>query len=556
MLNQLNISNFGLIDEITCDFHQNLNILTGETGAGKSILIDALRIALGDRITASQLHDAQKPCVIEAIFDLSAAVTLLKDQDVFDDFMSDDDTSLIIHRTYPPDGRHKIKINGKSVTVAQLKQVGNFLVDFHGAHDHQMLLSSDAHMGMLDRLVDFKDVLAEYQSQFDAYGSLLKQLDDLRSKASSRERECDLLSHQIKELKQVELLQEKLDDLLAQKVKINNAEKIHTNISEVLSFLEGENLGVSEGVRKAYSPMRTLNDIDAMTDPWMTMLDTLQSTNDELISQLHDYGRSLSFEPQEAEQINEQCDLYDDIKRKYGPTLEDASIYLQEATEKYDLLINLEHNEQELCKQIATFKKKLSAMAKKLTDKRKKAATLLEETIVTELGELGFNHVQFECRFEPVALTTLGQEKIIFYISPNAGEELKPLSEIVSSGEAARVMLALKKALIKVDPVPVLIFDEIDAQIGGRLGEITGKKLKKISSHRQVILITHLPQIASFADNHLKVIKSVKNKRTITEVLCLDQERRINELAKMMSGEKESSIALKHAKDLLQKAAV
>lgn len=552
MLTQLTIKNFGLIDAVSCDFDQNLNILTGETGAGKSILIDALRIALGDRLSSTFIRDTAKTCLFEAVFDISQSE--LKNSSEFEDYLQEDE--LIIQRIYTPEGKCKNKINGLTVTVAQLRLIGNFLVDFHGAHDHQRLLSSDEHMGMLDRLVDFGDYLNKYQQQFEAYGILCKQLETLRSKASSRERECDLLAHQIKELKQLELSEEKYDELLAQKTRVNNAERIHEHIASVVAFLEGDQFGVSESIRKAYTPLRTLNDIDQGTQHWLTTLNSMQESNEELLSQLHDYARSLSFEPQEAELINSQCDVYDDIKRKYGPTLEEASRFLADAEQKYDLLSNLEQNDQDLCQKISNLKKKLIVIAKKLTAKRKKAAELLKQTIETELFELGFKHVLFECRFEAVELMRLGQEKTIFYISPNAGETLKPLSDIVSSGEAARVMLALKKALIKVDPVPVLIFDEIDAQIGGRLGMITGKKLKEIASHRQVILITHLPQIAAFADVHLKVVKSLKNKRSVTQVLNLDKNLRVKEIAKMMSGEQESTIALKHAKDLLAKAIV
>jgi len=244
----------------------------------------------------------------------------------------------------------------------------------------------------------------------------------------------------------------------------------------------------------------------------------------------------------------------DSIKRKYGPTLEDARKFYQQAKEKYDLLNNFENQNSALQDQINHLKKELTRAAQKITKQRKKTAKGLEITIEKELSELGIAHVKFEVRIVPVDFDAHGRDKVTFYISPNAGEQLKPLADIVSSGEAARVMLGLKKALINVDPVGVLIFDEIDAQIGGRLGTITGKKLRAISKIRQVILITHLPQIASFADAHFKVTKLVQNGQSITRVDLLDKSSRVEEIAQMMSGHKQSPISIKHARTMLTEA--
>jgi DNA repair protein RecN (Recombination protein N) len=247
-------------------------------------------------------------------------------------------------------------------------------------------------------------------------------------------------------------------------------------------------------------------------------------------------------------------DAYYEILRKYGPALEDAEKKYESAKKKYELLINLEYNDSKLKEEIQALWNDLKKTAGKITSKRNKTAKFLKETIEKELKELGIKNIQFEARIDQIDFTDKGQDKVVFYMSPNVGEELKPLAQIVSGGESARVMLAIKKALTKVDPIPVLVFDEIDAQIGGRLGDITGKKLKELSDNRQVILITHLPQIAAFSDNHFKVTKKVKDNRTIVNVDLLDKAARVNELAKMMSGEKESPIALKHAKEMIERA--
>jgi DNA repair protein RecN (Recombination protein N) len=286
----------------------------------------------------------------------------------------------------------------------------------------------------------------------------------------------------------------------------------------------------------------------------MESLEQVQLISDQLSSDLKDYAQGLAFDPREADAINAKKDLYDDIKKKYGPTLAEAKCFYDEIQKKYDLLVNLENNDLQLRKELKDAEKQITRVAQKITAQRKKAAGALKQTIEKELSELGIAKVKFEARISQGNFHKDGCDGVTFFINPNAGEELKPLAEIVSSGEAARVMLALKKALVKVDPIPVLIFDEIDAQIGGRLGAVTGKKLREISKHRQVILITHLPQIASFADVHFKVTKEVKKGRSLTAVARLNKEDRIKEMAKMMSGEKESQISVAHASDMLSQA--
>ncbi|MBF0484398.1 MAG: DNA repair protein RecN [Candidatus Omnitrophica bacterium] len=550
MLNHLTISNFGLIDQVTLEFDKQLNILTGETGAGKSILIDALRMALGERANIDQIRDKNKPCIIETIFEIKDKN--IKQTENLKDFFTEGN-ELIIQRILTADGKNKIKINGFTVTLSQLKELGDNLVDFHGPHDHQQLLSSASHIGMLDRLIDLSELLKEYEEKFRQYTECVKKISQLKELSSTSARELDLLTHQIKELEQVPLDDEHYAQLEQDRTRVNNAERLNENVSQMLNLLESNDTAVSSSIRQTFSLMRQLNSLDESTAKWSENLDQIQELNQQLVVELNAYADSLSFEPEQAQLINQQYDAYDDIKRKYGPTLADARNFYTQAKEKYSLLNDLEHNDQELQKQLSEFTKELKKTADKITKKRKTTSDDLKRTIEHELKELGIANVKFESRVEKTDFSSIGADQVTFYISPNAGEDLKPLAEIVSSGEAARVMLALKKALIKVDPIPVLIFDEIDAQIGGRLGTITGTKLREISRVRQVILITHLPQIAAFADKHFKVTKSVVAGRAVTAVSALDDKNRINELAKMMSGEEETEIALKHAKELLKK---
>jgi DNA repair protein RecN (Recombination protein N) len=552
MISQLTIKNFGLIEQLSVEFCDTLNILTGETGAGKSILIDALRFGLGERLDPSQIRRKELPCTVEIVFELSKKVLL--ECTALSEYLSENEPSCIIHRSYLPDGRNKIKINGFSVTVSELKELGNHLVDFHGPHDHQMLLSNNAHLGILDRLCDSQDLQETYAAHYENYQLLQEDLEKLEALSLSQERDIDLYNHQIKELEQVPLDTAHYEVCLEKQTRYNNAARLYESASQILNLLENEEAGVTRAISQAFTPLKALNKIDESTSAMSEKLDAAQENIEEFLSQLHRYIDELSFQPQEADQINRLCDLYEDITRKYGPTLEDAKKFYELTKEKYSLLINLGAHDAQLREKIAASRQELIQIAQKITQKRKHTALSLKKTIEKELIELGMPHVRFECRIEKTELHRYGQDAVTFYISPNAGEDLKPLANIVSSGEAARLMLALKKALTKVDPIPVLIFDEIDAQIGGRLGTITGKKLRELAGRRQVILITHLPQIASFAESHFKISKKVENNRTLNILERLNSETRVKEIAKMMSGEKESAIALTHAREMLTEA--
>jgi DNA repair protein RecN (Recombination protein N) len=552
MIASLMIQNFGLIDRLSIDLSDHLNILTGETGAGKSIIIDALRYVLGERLESSLVRDPKQPCLVQATFELTTKE--LRDHPLFADYLQGGESQLIIERVFQPDGRSKIKINGLALTLGQLKDIGNHLIDFHGAHDHQMLLQESQHIVMLDQLAKAQDVKSEYLGSFSIYSELCDNLQALIDLSKTNRRDFDLLAHQIKELERVPLEEAEFEKIEQEQIKINNSEKLNTCVEQILGIFEDEDNGVDGMIRKAFGPLRTLNQVDETTGQFTDRLTSAQENIQDFLSSLRSYADSLSFDAQAAQEINNRYDIYQDIKRKYGPTLAEAKEFYTQGKEKFDLLNNFEHNDAELREKIDAQKKELAKIAQKITKKRQTAAQDLKSTIEKELKELGINHVEFEVRIEKIDFNKDGQDRVVFYISPNAGEELKPLAQIVSSGEAARVMLALKKALINVDTIPVLIFDEIDAQIGGRLGTITGKKLKELARDRQVILITHLPQIASFADIHFKIFKSVKAGRAITQVSQLDETGRVKEIAEMMSGQSKSEISISHAEDMLSTA--
>lgn len=547
----MTIKNFGIIENISIDFSKGLNILTGETGAGKSILIDALRLCLGERFQSSYLRDNSESCTVEAVFDFPAKIR--KTISILEDFPGEDNT-FIIQRHVNADGKNRIKINGLVASVAQLKEIGDALIDFHGPHDHQQLLAQRQHLMIIDALTDFKTTFKDYTKEYQQYVALRTKLRELDTLAQSRDRDLDLLEHQIRELEQVPLDESHLEELERDRVKINNAEKLYQHISQAMAILENEEVSLEVLLSKTFKPLNSLSDIDEKAAPLVDQLSTLKDNARTLLSDLRSYADSLSFDAGYAKTVNDQVDAYADIKRKYGATLDEAMKFYEDAKEKFSLLSTFEQNKEELITEIKDAETKLNKIAKAITHERKKTADLLKKTIEKELQELGFKAVVFEARLEKKALFSDGADDVVFYISTNAGESLKPLADIISSGEAARLMLAIKRALMKVDPVPVLIFDEIDAQIGGRLGTVIGKKLKEVAEHRQVLLITHLPQIAAFAETHLKIAKIVDKGRTKTTVEPLTAKSKVNELAHMMAGDAMTEAALKHAREMIKEA--
>ncbi|MDD4013880.1 MAG: hypothetical protein PHW14_06790, partial [Candidatus Omnitrophica bacterium] len=454
---------------------------------------------------------------------------------------------------FAPDGKTKNTVNDLSVPLSRLKEMGDRLVDFHGPHDHQLLFQETSHLVLLDRLSALDSDRDVYSSAFGEFKRMSDELEKTRSLAFSRDRDMDLLSHQIKELEQVPLDDAAYERTAQADAMANNSGKLCECVKALVDLLDGDD-GITVRVSRMFTHLGTLARIDERMKGLEEVLSRVQEDAGMLSSELNAYLEKLDIDPAASEETARRMDIYTDILRKYGPRLVEARAFYAEAKKRHDILTDLDHNTAELEKKVKILRTKALEAAALLTAKRKKAAVSLKKTIEKELEELGINKVMFECRVAQGDLTSDGVDNVVFYISPNAGEELKPLADIVSSGEAARVMLALKKALIKVDPVPVLIFDEIDAQIGGRLGTVTGKKLKEISSGRQVLLITHLPQIASFGDKHFKVVKHVRSGRTETELVVLEGDERVKELARMMSGEKETEIAVKHAQTMLNEA--
>ncbi len=555
MLTRLYVKNFALVREAALEFSPELNCLTGETGAGKSILIDAIRFVLGERMEIPAA--AGETCVVEAVFEIGAARKRGQAGKIacplFDAFLEPDEDVLILRKEAQAEGRTRVLINNRTANNSSLKEIGRLLLDIHGQYDHQLLLDSASHLDLIDRFAKTGPLLAEYQILFQEYDLLRKRQEELRNLAEGRERELDLLKYQIDEIERAGLRDGEEEELKTENARFGNSEKLHELASRVLAFLEEEERSVSELLGEACREVSALVRLDPSLEETKAGFENAQLEFEELARTFRDYRENLSFDPERLAEIEKRLDLIEHLKRKYGGAVATVLEFFEKIKKKYDELLNGEVYEKEAEKKIAQIRPKLQALAAELTEKRKKAASLLKRTIETELKDLELSHTRFDCEIQKQDFSATGMDAIEFMISLNPGEALLPLKKIVSAGEVSRIMLAMKKALMKVDPVLTLIFDEIDANIGGRLGHVTGQKLKEIASERQVLLITHLPQIASFADRHFKVSKSVKAGKTFTEYRIIAGEERVQELAQMMSGKNETEISRKHAKEMLNK---
>lgn len=552
MLTHLKIKNFGLIDELGLDFDSGLNVLTGETGAGKSMLIDALRLVLGERVEKDQIREPDKPCLVEAVFTIDDPSVQVPAE--LSGFFKAGDECLILRREITSEGRSKNTINQGFVNLSDLKSAGRWLVDLHGHYDQQRIFEPAWHAKAVDRLAGTGEALTLYQKDYDAYANLLRQRDDMLARAEHKEREIDLLSYQIREIEKAGPEEGEDDRLREERVRMAHSERIHLLTSQILAGLnEGEDC-VSDRLASGFRAWAEWARLDTTVEPLRKEMEAVQANVESLIRAVSDYRESLSFAPDRLREIDERLDGLELIKRKYGGSLGAALGYLEESRKKLDLLTNSEIHRKEMDGTREKMRAGLEKKSLELSKQRRKVIAGLNKKVSQELADLGIRHARFECRMEKGELGRDGADRIEFYASLNAGEDLKPAAHIASSGEASRIILALKRALMAVESAPTLIFDEIDANIGGRLGSVVGQKMKEIAAERQVFLITHLPQIASFADRHIKVKKTAQGKSTRVDYILLQGQERIRELAQMMSGEAETEISKVHAREMLKSA--
>jgi len=560
MLVELHVTNFALIDRLDLTFGAGLNILTGETGAGKSIIIDALGLALGGRAGADLVRTGSSKATVEAIFDLTHAPEEVRRRlaDAGLDGEDEEEMLLVTRELARAGGKSQCRINGRLMPVAVLKEIAEGLVDVHGQHEHQSLLAADRHIDILDNWGG-KDALALRQSvaaRFGEASALKREREKLQTDARERARMLDLYRFQQEELASASLQPGEEDELNANRSRLANSEKLSAAAADAYATLSGAERGAGalDALNAALAAVEHVAALDENLSPLAETLQSAVSYAEDAARELRVYQESVEFNPERLEEIEARLDLIRTLKRKYGETLEEIIAYGAELAGKLDALENSEAREEELTAAIAEAEGKLNAAAARLTKARRKASENFAAGIARELADLGMAATQFEVSIEVQPVTSKGADKVEFLLSPNPGEPLRPLAKIASGGEMSRIMLAMKSVLARTGAIPTMIFDEIDVGVGGRTAQTIGDKLEALAREAQIMCITHLPQIASRAGAHFFIEKQVHEGRTTVSVAPLDAEGRIEEIARMLGGSRRSEAVVQHAREMLSVA--
>lgn len=564
MLKNLRIRNYALVEDLEVEFDSGLNVLTGATGAGKSIIVGAVNLVLGERASSDVVRTGFDNATVEATFEL-------KPDRVFKNSLSPlgincTDNILIIRREVSGKGVSRCFLNDRQMTLGSLKSIGDRLADLHGQHEHQSLLNVERHVEYLDHYSDLDDLLASVSQNYYRLKEKQKQLDELeKSKKQDQERKA-LYDFQIKEIEQANLSLGEEGKLIQDKKILENIEELYQLSSSVYQDLHEGNGSIQERLAISSKEIKRGKELDSRLKETAENLDSCLIQLQELSRFLEGYKDSLEFDPEKLEMIRERLNLINTLKKKYGNKIDEILTYREKIKEDLDKIENKDQIITGLKEEI----KRLSDTFRKdcllLSQKRKAKAFDLAKKIQATLSGLGMNKTKFEVKItsqeDENGLLEIdgrryfadqkGMDQVEFFVSPNPGEELKPLAKIASGGEISRIMLALKSILAKADEVSTMIFDEIDVGIGGEVASAVGKSLKNLASSHQVIVITHLQQIASFADHHFKVFKESSKGRTVTQIKKLEDQERVKEIARMISGEKISELTLKQAKEMIK----
>jgi len=552
MLQELTIKNYALIEHIQVSTEKGLNILTGETGAGKSIIIGALSFLLGERATADSIRKNADCCEVSALFALQDGY-LAKPFLIENDIVTEKETEVLLKRVLNIQGKNRCYINGLIVTNAIMQKVGRYLVDIHGQQSHQLLFNIDEQTELIDRFGGHKLQRQNVLSLYRIFREKSDELEILNASEKDRNEQLDLYRFQLKEITETELKPQEEDELDREYNILNNAEKISLSVQCIYDGLYGKEESVKASIDKLSAEMDKLSQIDDSFNKHNNTLSEIKYQVEEIVNVMENYKEKLEFNPDRLEAIIERKELIKKLKRKYNKSVTELIGLKDELQAKLKKLDDSPEAIKKLEEQLALSEEKLKKEAAALSKKRKTASIILSDKVEKELKDLAMGKTRFFINIEPGEIKQTGMDNIEFLISPNKGEGLKPLAKIASGGETARIMLAIKTVLSEADRVPVLIFDEIDAGIGGEAAWVVGKKLSGLASKHQVICVTHLPQIAGFADVHFHVDKAVKSNRTVTSIEKLNKDGRIDEIARMLGGEKITTITQKHAREIVER---
>ncbi|HAF49250.1 MAG TPA: DNA repair protein RecN [Anaerolineaceae bacterium] len=559
MLTELRIENFAIIHELQLNFMDGLVVFTGETGAGKSIILDALEAVLGGRAETAAIRTGAARAQIEASFRLEQGVKSAVNDLLEREALLDDPDYVTLSREIQHEGRNTARINGRIVTAAIQREVGAYLVDIHGQSEHLSLLQVRNHLELLDNFANIQDLLLDYRGSYEALRQVRKELTKLRQSEQDAARRVDMLSFQIQEIDAAKLKPGDEEELRLERTRLANAESLAQHSQNALMMIEDgtpEVPAISELLGEVVEALRSLSKIDPSAEGYYERSENSLAGLQELALDLQNYGENIEFNPRLLNRVEERIDLVNNLKRKYGNSIEEILAFGQHAREELDSITHAEERIEHLAQEETELLKMLAGKAIVLSEKRQEAAKVLSRLVEVELEDLRMANARFEVSMETrsdesglplangqrVAFDASGFDRVAFLVETNPGEGLKSLVKVASGGETSRLMLALKNVLAKADKVPTLIFDEIDQGIGGRVGMVVGEKLWNLSRQHQVMCITHLPQLAAFGDQHYKVTKEMVDGRTLTRALLLEGGERQNELAQMLGPVSEGTL--------------
>lgn len=553
MLELLHIENIAIIERADIAFGSGFNALTGETGAGKSIVIDALGAVLGQRTSRELIRTGAEKAFVSATFGgVSAELPGLEENGL----APEEDGTLLLQRELYGDGKNVCRVSGRPVTVAQLRRIGASLLNIHGQHDGQQLLDEEQHLFYLDRFGRVDAELTAYRERFDAWRATKREMDALKMDEAEKARRVDMLHHQIDELERADLQEGEEETLLARRNILRNGEKFLSAISAADACLNGgdESLGAVSAIKEAEDALRGLR---SLGDEFVELSDRLESLRCEaydLAETIRDKKDEYDFSPQELDAVESRCDQLYRLKKKYGSSVEEMLTYLERSREELDRIEYADDRLAQLAEKCKSQERAAREAAHALTDKRRAAAKELETRISRELSELDMPKLRFSIDFQEKELSEDGTDTVEFLMSANVGEDLRPIRKIASGGELSRIMLALKNVLAEQDSVMTMVFDEVDTGVSGRAAQRVAEKLARLSRTRQVLCVTHLPQLTAMADVHFGVEKGEENGRTLTRVRELDRAARRAEIARMSGGDQPSETMLSGAEELLSAA--
>lgn len=556
MLASLSIENIAVIEKADIQFESGFNVLTGETGAGKSIIIDSINAILGERTSRDLVRSGTDKAVVSAFFENVSDTVMRKAVQL--GLPAEEDNSMLIQRSIQVDGRNVCRVNGKPATVSMLKELGHYLINIHGQHDSQALLSADKHYVYLDLLAENSALLKEYRAAYTEWRAAVKELSSLQTDEDEKLRRMDLLRFQISELEDADITVGEREELTERRTFYQNAEKIANSLREAYGAVQGgdDSLGALELIRNAAASLQDAAQYQREISKLAENVSELCYNLEEYADDIRSHFDETEINSEEREEVEERLDLLYRLSRKYGDTEEEMLEFLDNCRSELEKIEFSDEYAAKLEQRLNETRAKAENCAERLSESRRITAEKMSAQMQEELSFLDMPNVRFAVQQDKTELQSTGADRIEFLLSANPGEPLRPLAKIASGGELSRIMLAIKNVLSDKDITETLIFDEVDTGVSGRAAQKIALKLKQVSSGRQVICVTHLAQIAAQAENHLFIQKEVHDERTFTNVHTLDFEERKREIARITGGMEITDIQLQNAEEMLKNAGI